>query len=70
MIFSLILGICMFATVSGFRMFEQAGSRHQLQREAAAIFAWLQRELEVTNLVGTNIRLVIVEIDRHDVCVP
>jgi len=66
LIFSLILGICMFATVSGFRMFEQAGSRHQLQREAAAIFAWLQRDLEVTNLVRCVTETRTSGIDNRD----
>jgi hypothetical protein len=66
LIFSLILGVCMYATVSGFRMFEQAGSRHQLQREAAAIFAWLQRDLEVTNLVRCVTESRTSGIDNRD----
>jgi hypothetical protein len=50
LIFSIILGICMFATITAFRMFQQTNARQQLQRDAAAIFAWMQRDLEVSNL--------------------
>lgn len=66
LIFSLVLGICMFATVSGFRMFKQAGARQQLQREASAIFAWLQRDLEVTNLVRCVTESRTSGIDNRD----
>ena len=66
LIFSMILGVCMYATVSGFRMFQQAGSRHQLQRETAAIFAWLQRDLEVTNLVRCVTESRTSGIDNRD----
>ena len=51
LIFAMIVGICMFATVSAFRMFQQTNTRQQLQRDAAAVFAWLQRDLEVSNLL-------------------
>ena len=51
LIFSMVLAICMFAAVTGFRMFEQTNARQQLQRDASAVFAWLQRDLEVSNLL-------------------
>lgn len=50
-IFVSILGICVAATLTGFRMFGQSNARQQLQRDAGAVFAWLQRDLESSNLL-------------------
>lgn len=50
-IFVSILGICVGATLTGFRMFNQTNARQQLQRDAGAVFAWLQRDVESSNLL-------------------
>ena len=53
--FTLVMGLCLFAAVSGFRMFGQTNIRYQLQRDTGAIFAWLRRDIESTNLLKTQV---------------
>lgn len=53
--FTLVMGLCLFAAVSGFRMFGQTNIRYQLQRDIGAIFAWLRRDIESTNLLKTQV---------------
>ena len=43
--FTLVMGLCLFAAVSGFRMFGQTNIRYQLQRDTGAIFARLRRDI-------------------------
>ncbi len=50
-IFLLISLVCFFAAAAGFRIFTQTTSRQILQRDARAIFAWLQRDAGMTNLL-------------------
>lgn len=50
-IFSLVVGLCFYAASAGFRIFAHTTSRQSLQREARAIFAWLQRDMGLSNLV-------------------
>ncbi len=51
MVFLLLSGLCFYAASAGFRLFAQTTSRQVLQRDARALFAWLQRDAELTNLV-------------------
>lgn len=50
-IFLMISLLCFFAAAAGFRIFTQTTSRQILQRDARAIFAWLQRDAGMTNLL-------------------
>ena len=54
-IFTLVMGLCLFAAVTGFRMFGQTNIRFQLQRDIGAVFAWLRRDIESTNLLKTRV---------------
>jgi hypothetical protein len=51
LIFSLVLGVCMYAASAGFRMFAEGSSRQVLQRDARAIFTWLRRDVGLSNLI-------------------
>ncbi len=50
-IFALVGTVCFYAASSGFRIFANASGRQVLQRDARAIFTWLQRDVGLSNLV-------------------
>ena len=50
-IFGLLTGLCFYAAASGFRLFTHGTGRQALQRDTRAVFAWLQRDLGLSNLV-------------------
>lgn len=50
-IFALVGTVCFYAAASGFRIFANASGRQVLQRDARAIFTWLQRDVGLSNLV-------------------
>ncbi len=65
-IFALVVGICFAAAVAGFRIFAQTNSRQSLQRDARAIFAWLQRDVGLSNLVRCRTRSRVAGGEHRD----
>lgn len=53
--FTVVLGLCLFAAVTGFRMFGQTNIRYRLQRDGNAVFAWLRKDIESTNLLKCKV---------------
>jgi hypothetical protein len=66
-IFALVVGVCFYAAAAGFRIFSNTTGRQTLQRDARAIFAWLQSDLGVSNLVRCQRVSRPVGPDRRDV---
>lgn len=65
-IFSLLTALCLHLAVRGFAMFEQSNARQSLQKDARAIFSWLQRDLGLSNLVRCAVLSQTVEGAAHD----
>ena len=66
-IFSIVGGLCFYAAASGFRIFANTNSRQTLQRDARAVFAWLQRDVGLSNLIRCERAERLVGSDRRDV---
>lgn len=66
-IFSIIAGICAYAATTGFRIFANTNGRQSLQRDARAIFAWLQRDVGLSNLLRCDRIARPIGSDRRDV---
>jgi len=54
-IFTAILGLCLHTAVTGFRMFGQTNVRQRLQRDTGAVFSWVRRDVEATNLLLSEV---------------
>lgn len=67
LLFGLVVGLCFYSAAAGFRIFTQTTGRQSLQRDARAIFAWLQRDVGVSNLVRCRSAARPVGGDRRDV---
>lgn len=67
LIFGIVASICAYAAASGFRTFANTTSRQTLQRDARAIFAWLQRDVGLSNLVRCQRIARPIDSDRRDV---
>ena len=65
-IFSLLTALCLLLAVRGFAMFEQSNARQSLQKDARAIFSWLQRDVGLSNLVRCVVSAQTVEGAAHD----
>jgi hypothetical protein len=66
-IFAIVVGICFYAAAAGFRIFAHTTGRQTLQRDARAIFAWLQRDVGLSNLVRCDREARPTGSDRRDV---
>lgn len=65
-IFTLISGLCVLASITGFRMFSQTNARQALQRDAGAVFAWLERDIESSNLTFNVVESRMVDTNHRD----
>ena len=65
-IFSFVGGLCFLAAASGFRVFNHTSGRQALQRDARAIFTWLQRDVGLSNLLRCERVERITGSDRRD----